>query len=136
MATFKKFEEIEAWKMARLLVREVYAITKKEGFSKDIGLRNQVRRASVSVMANIAEGFERNGTGEFVQFLSIAKGSAGEIRAHLYVALDQGYIDEQTLESLIIDTEAIGKKIGGLMDYLRNSGIKGAKYRSTRALDG
>ena len=134
MATFNSFEEIEAWKRARLLVREIYAITNEGLFSKDFGLRNQIRRASVSVMANIAEGFERNGTGEFIQFLSIAKGSAGEIRAHLYVAFDQDYIDMQTLKRLLIDAESIGKKIGGLMDYLRSSGFKGTKYRSASGM--
>ena len=123
MATFNSFEEIEAWKRARLLAREIYVITNEGKFSKDFGLRNQIRRASVSVMANIEEGFERNGTGEFIQFLSIAKGSAGEIRAHLYVAFDQDYIDMQTLKRLLIDAESIGKKIGGLMDYLRSSGF-------------
>jgi four helix bundle protein len=133
MATFNRFEEIEAWRRARLHVREVYAITNEGRFSKDFGLRNQIRRASVSVMANIAEGFERNGTGEFIQFLSIAKGSAGEIRAHLYVA-DQYYIDMQTLKRPMIDAESIGKKIGGLMDYLRSSGFKGTKYRSASGL--
>ena len=134
MATFRSFEEIEAWKRARLLAREIYVITNEGKFSKDFGLRNQIRRASVSVMANIAEGFERNGTGEFIQFLSVAKGSAGEVRAHLYVAFDQDYIDKRTLKRLMIDAESIGKKIGSLMDYLRSSGIKGVKYRSASGL--
>lgn len=134
MATFKNFEEIEAWRKTRLLAREVHAMTKEGDFAKDFGLRNQIRRASVSVMADIAEGCERNGTGEFIQFLSIAKGFVGEVRAHLYVAYDQDYMDKQTLDRLIVDTEEVGKKIGGLMDYVRNSGIKGAKYRSTSVL--
>ena len=77
MTTFQSFEEIEAWQKSRELNREIYAFSKEGPFSKDFGLRDQIRRASVSIMSNIAEGFERGGTGEFVQFLSIAKGSAG-----------------------------------------------------------
>jgi four helix bundle protein len=95
MATFKKFEDTEAWKKARELTREVYRHSKVSPFSKDFGLRDQIRRAAVSGMSNIAEGFERGGTKEFMQFLAIAKGSVGELEAQLYVALDQSYINER-----------------------------------------
>ena len=100
MATFKSFEEIDAWKKARELTREIYAVSDKGAFSRDFALRDQTRRAGVSIMSNIAEGFERDGTGEFVQFLAIAKGSAGEIKTQLFVALDQNYISQETFDQL------------------------------------
>src|SRR5229473_8394597 len=100
MPTFQSFEEIEAWQKARELTREVYAVSDEGPFARDFGLRDQMRRASVSILSNIAEGFERSGTGEFVQFLSAAKGSAGEVRAQLYVALDQGYIEAEKFREL------------------------------------
>ena len=129
MATIKKFEEIESWKKARELTKQVYRVSKKAQFSRDFSLRDQIRRASVSVMSNIAEGFDRSGTGEFIQFLATAKGSAAEVRCQLYVALDQNYIDEVefgNLSGLATDTSKI---IGGLMNYLRRSGYKGTKYK-------
>jgi four helix bundle protein len=83
MSTFKKFEEIECWKRARELTRQVYKISNGAAFAKDFGLKNQIRRAAVSVMSNIAEGHDRNGTAEFIQFLATAKGSAAEVRCQL-----------------------------------------------------
>src|SRR3990172_8363764 len=94
MATIQSFEEIEAWQKARELTRAVYACSGQGAFSRDFGLRDQIRRAAVSIMSNIAEGFERGGSAEFVQFLAIAKGSASEVEAQLYVAFDQGYINQ------------------------------------------
>lgn len=91
----KYFEDLEAWKSARTLTREIYDFTGRPSFSKDFGLRDQITRASVSIMSNIAEGFERGGTQEFIQFLSIAKGSCGGVRCQLYVAFDQEYLDKQ-----------------------------------------
>ena len=129
MATIKRFEDIESWQLARQLTKEIYAVTKRNGFEKDFGLQNQIQRASVSILSNIAEGFERNGNKEFLQFLSVAKGSAGEVRAQLYVALDQGYLDQQTFDSLMALTENISKKINGLMFYLRQTSQKGTKYK-------
>lgn len=129
MARFETFEDIEAWQKARALAQDVYAMTHREPFARDRILCSQVRRAAVSAMANIAEGFERNGKGEFIQFLSVAKGSSGELRAHLYVALDQGYIDRKTFDRLSGASCEIGRMIGGLMNYLRGSKMKGAKYR-------
>ena len=92
MATFKSFEDIEAWQKARELTVEIYSISKKGPFGKDYALKNQIQRASIAVMSNIAEGFERGGNREFSQFLSIAKGSVGEVRSQLYIALDQEYL--------------------------------------------
>ena len=91
----KDFEDLEIWKEARRLTCEIYDLSKDAKFSKDFGLRNQMQRAAVSIMSNIAEGFERGGNQEFVQFLYIAKGSCGELRSQLYVALDQAYIASQ-----------------------------------------
>ena len=88
-----RFEDLIVWQKARELTRLVYELTKRSAFSKDFALRDQVRRAAVSVMSNIAEGYERDRDTEFGQFLTIAKGSCGEVRAQLYVAFDQEYID-------------------------------------------
>src|SRR6266478_7364132 len=88
----KNFEDFEIWKDARALTREIYQLTRDSKFSKDFALRDQIRRAAVSIMSNIAEGFERGGNQEFVQFLYVAKASCGEVRSQLYVAVDQGYI--------------------------------------------
>ena len=129
MATFRTFEEIAAWKKARELTHDIYRLTGSGAFAKEYALRDQIRRASISVMSNIAEGFERDGKREFVQFLSIAKGSAGELRAQLCIAFDQGYIDTETFGRLDGISREIGKMIGSLIDYLRRSSIKGAKYK-------
>src|SRR4026207_752742 len=129
MATVKRFEEIEAWQTARKLTGAVYACTKKAGFARDYALRDQIRRAAVSVMSNIAEGFERGGNKEFIQFLAVAKGSVGEIESQLYVALDQRYIDESEFVSLKRCAASTKRLIGGLISYLRGSGMKGVKYK-------
>jgi four helix bundle protein len=133
MATFKKFEDIEAWKKSRELTKRVYRISNRAGFAKDFGLRDQIRRASVSVMSNIAEGFDRSGTGEFIQFLATAKGSAAEVRCQLYVAIDQGYVDNATFDELSVLAAETGRMVGGLMGYLRTSGYKGTKYKTSDA---
>ena len=117
--------------MARRVTFEIYGASKKLPFAKDFGLQKQIRDASVSIMANIAEGFERSGSGEFQQFLAIAKGSAGEVISHLYVALDQSYINQEEflrLEKIARDT---GRKIGGLMTYLRKSEFRGPKFKTS-----
>jgi four helix bundle protein len=131
VATFQTFEEIEGWQMARQLTFEIYGASKKSPFAKDFGLQRQIRDASVSIMANIAEGFERSGSGEFQQFLAIAKGSAGEVISHLYVALDQGYINHEEFRRLEKVARDTGRKIGGLMSYLRQSDLRGPKYKTS-----
>ena len=128
MATFQKFEDIEAWQKARELTKEIYKVSKERAFSKDFGLRDQMRRAGVSVMSNIAEGFERSGTGEFMQFLSIAKGSVGEVKSQLYVAIDQEYLDKKTFNRLYRLASDVSKMTAGLMNYIRNSNIKRHHY--------
>ena len=129
MATLKRFEDIEAWQKARELTRGVYLCSRVGAFSRDFALRDQICRAAVSVMSNIAEGFERGGTAEFVQFLAISKGSAGEVESQLYVALDEGYISEEQFRSLKQTAVSTKRMIAGFMSYLRRSGIRGAKYK-------
>ncbi len=127
MATWKSFEEITAWQKARELASHVYRFT-RENCSRDYPFVNQIRAAVVSVMSNIGEGFERDGTKEFHQFLAIAKGSGGEIRSQLYIALDQGYIDEVEFNRCFLLATEICRLIGGLMRYLERTDIKGQKY--------
>lgn len=129
MSTFKTFEEIEAWQKARLLVSEIYAMTNQGAFAKDYALRDQIRRAGISIMSNIAEGFGRDGAREFVQFLSIAKGSVNEVKAQFYVALDQGYISQRDFDSASVLIAEIAGQIGGLMRYLQQADIKGTKFK-------
>ena len=118
MAAFERFEDIDAWRRSRELARDVYAATNTGAFARDYGLRDQIRRAAVSVMSNIAEGFERYGSIEFRRFLSIAKGSAGEVKSQLYVALDAGLIGQSSFEQLYEKADAVSQLVGGLMRYL------------------
>jgi four helix bundle protein len=127
MGKIDTFEDIEAWQEARKLVNAVYAMTCQNGFERDYGLRDQIRRASVSVVSNIAEGFERGSNKEFIQFLYIAKGSVGEVRAQLYVALDQHYISEEEHRELSGAASKISRMISGFINYLSNSDFKGSK---------
>lgn len=128
MGGFASFEEIQVWQKARLLINELYVITGRGAFAKDFGLRDQLRRAGVSTMANIAEGYERGGNREFLQFLSVAKASAGEVRSHLYLALDLHFIDNREFERLAGMSREVSKMLSGLMAYLRRTGMKGRKY--------
>lgn len=116
---------------SRELAKEVYKITRGGDFAKDFGLKDQIRRASVSIMSNIAEGFERSGTGEFTHFLATAKGSAGEVRSQLYVALDQEYISRTVFEPLNMSATEISKMLSGLMNYLKKSGLKGTRFKQS-----
>lgn len=118
MAKIDNFEDIDAWQKARELTKQIYALSNDGQFARDFGLRDQIRRASVSIMSNIAEGFERGGDVEFRRFLIIAKGSAGEVKAQLYVALDAGLIDKTIFDSLYKMTNEIGNLIGGFVKYL------------------
>ena len=121
MTAITRFEEIDAWKSARELTNLIYDMSNQAGFNRDFGLRDQVRRAAVSVMSNIAEGFESRTDVQFLNFLGVAKASAGEIRAQLYVALDQKYIsDEQFNETLVI-AEKCSRQISKFMTYLETN---------------
>jgi four helix bundle protein len=129
MATFKKFTDIEAWKKARELTRKIYSASNQGGFARDFGLRDQIRRATVSIMSNIPEGYDRSGTGEFIQFLAIAKGSAAEVQSQLFVAFDQEYVDQRVFDQLRALANETGLMIGGLIGYLRKSHYRGTKYK-------
>src|SRR5687768_14375003 len=114
MGVVERFEDLVAWQKARELTRLVYDATRHGAFARDFGLAGQMQRASVSIISNIAEGFERNRPGEFHQFLSTAKASCAEVRSQLYVALDAGYLDESGFERLIARAEEVGRVVGGL----------------------
>ncbi len=129
MNKIEKFEDIIAWQKARVLTRDVYSCAKNGAFARDFGLRDQIQRASASTMANITEGFERGGDREFIQFLSNSKGSCGEVKSHLYVALDQNYIEQVRFNTLYEQASEVGRLISGFMAYLRGSNLRGNKYR-------
>lgn len=129
MASFERFEDIEGWKLARQVTNHVYELSSAGEFSRDLALVRQMRRASISIMSNIAEGFERDGNKEFLQFLSIAKGSCGEVRSQLYIAFDRKYIDVarfQLVSSLLIETS---KVLSSLMKYLGQAEERGRKFK-------
>jgi four helix bundle protein len=119
---------LEIWKEARRLTWEAYDLSKTEKFFKDFGLRDQMRRAAISIMSNIAEGFERGGNQEFVQFLYVAKSSCGEVRSQLYVALYQEYIGQKAADNLFIILKRLSVMIKHLIDHLKRSGLRGPKY--------
>jgi four helix bundle protein len=110
----KRFEDLIAWQQARLLTKAVYGVTRKGLFARDYGLRDQIRKAGVSIMSNIAEGFERGTSAEFHNFLRIAKGSCAEVRSQLYVAFDAEYLDEKEFLQLLQQAEEVGRVVGGL----------------------
>jgi len=129
MATINNFEDLEIWKMSRILCQEVHEIINSTPLEKDYRLRDQINDSSGSIMDNIAEGFERDGKKEFRQFLSISKGSCGECRSQLYRIYDRNYIKKQKFESMKEETILIGKKIGSFIKYLNNSDYQGVKYK-------
>jgi four helix bundle protein len=129
MSTLKQFEDIESWRKARELVNAIYLLTRQQAFARDFALRDQIVRSAISVMANIAEGFEREGNREFINFLTTAKASLAETKSHLYLALDQKYISPEDFAKLgqqILDTSRL---IGGFIRYLQQSEISGRKFR-------
>ena len=129
MARIERFEDIEGWKKGRELRKAVYGCSKRGEFAKDFSLKDQIRRAAQSVTSNIAEGFERGGNREFIQFLSDAKGSCGEVRDQLYTALDENYVSQaefNQLSNLALETSRL---ISGLMKYLQQSELLGSKFK-------
>jgi len=125
-----KFEDLIAWQKARALTKEVYQISQRGLFAKDFGLSGQIQRASVSIMSNIAEGFERGGRGEFHQFLSVAKASCAEVRSLFYVALDIKYINKAEFRKIMDKAEEVGRIVGGLrasVDKQRKAHRKGKR---------
>ena len=129
MGKIQKFEDILAWQKARELTREVYAHSKTGAFAKDFGLKDQIQRASVSIMGNVAEGYDRGGDKEFIQFLSVSKGSCGEVKSHLYVALDQQYINPIQFNQLYNSADEVGRLLAGFMAYLKQSDLRGRKFK-------
>jgi four helix bundle protein len=129
MNKIERFEDIIAWQRARMLTKEIYASTRIGQFAKDYGLKDQIQRASVSTMANIAEGFERGGDREFIQFLSNSKGSCGEVKSHLCVAMDQSYISAAGFDQLYAKADEISRLVGGFMAYLQKSQVGGHKFK-------
>jgi four helix bundle protein len=129
MAKIERFEDIKAWQVARELCKLIHGLTLKPAFSKDYRLVGQIKGSSGSIMDNIAEGFERNGNREFIQFLSIAKGSSGETRSQLYRALDNEYISKDEFDKVFQMAEESSKLISGFMEYLNQSEIKGSKFK-------
>ncbi len=129
MARIQKFEDLEAWKKAREMTKAIYLVTSTGEFFKDFGLRDQVRRAGVSAMSNIAEGFERGSNAEFIQFLYISKGSAGETRTQIYIALDQEYITKDEFRNGCELSRDVSGQLSGLIEYLKGSRLKGEKFK-------
>ena len=119
-----RFEELECWQKARKLVNKIYAVTKDDKFKKDLRLSGQIQAASASIMANIAEGFIRRSDKEFTQFLFIAMSSAAEVQSHLYIALDQGYIDQKQFDAIYNQANKTAMIISGLIKYLRTKQTK------------
>ncbi len=116
----ERFEDLIAWQKARELTKEIYKITKSGEFAKDFGLRDQIRRASVSIMSNLAEGFERGRATEFHQYISIAKGSCAEVRSQLYIAWDAEYLEKDKFVRLMQMAREVGRIIGGLRKSIEN----------------
>lgn len=113
-----RFEELRIWKLSLKITKSIYDITSKREFAKDFGLRDQIRRAIVSVSSNIVEGFEKNNNNEFIRFLKISKGSVGEVRNQLHIALTINYITQIEFDNLYKETEDLSKQLGGFISYL------------------
>jgi len=131
MATISRFEDLEIWQKARKLSKLIFEKTLEGSFAKDFSLRDQINRSSGSIMDNIAEGFDRDGRQEFIQFLSFSKSSASEVRSQLYRAFDRKHINQSDFDDLSNQAQEIGKMIGGFIKYLKNSEIRGLKYKAS-----
>ena len=129
MGTVKNFEDLEIWKSARVVCKEVFQIKESTELKNDFKLYNQLNGSSGSIMDNIAEGFERNGTKEFIQFLAISKASCGETRSQLYRALDRKYISNENFQALYDKLILLSKQISSFISYLQKSELKGTKFR-------
>jgi len=130
MATIIRFEDIEAWQKARILAKEIFSISLETALSKDYRFRDQINAAAGSIMDNIAEGFERGGRLEFINFLTIAKASCAEVRSQLYRLLDRSYITTEKFNELYQLTDDIGSKLGAWIIYLNQSEHKGTKFKN------
>lgn len=129
MSTWKSFEDIEVWQLAREYCKNLYAIMQYEGLKTDYALKDQLNRASGSIMDNISEGFGRGGTKEFINFLGIAKGSSEEVRSQIHRIYDRNYITLEEYTTLCDKSHEITNKLGGLIAYLKRSGYSGTKFK-------
>jgi four helix bundle protein len=127
MATIRRFEDLECWQEARKLVNLVYESTKDHSFRKDFELVRQVRRSAISSMANVAEGFHRNSTKDFLRFLDYSRGSIAETLSHCYIALDQAYIGESEMTAIRNQADTVWKRVNNFISYLRKHSLKKAK---------
>lgn len=134
MSTIKQFEDIIAWQKARAFSKQLYQIVVHSDLQNDYKLRQQIEGSAGSIMDNIAEGFERGGNKEFINFLTYAKGSCGETRSQLYRLLDRTYIDDETFTALKAELINISNLIGGLIKYLKSSELKGWKFKEDEAI--
>lgn len=121
MAKAERFEDLRVWQAARDVVNAIYKISSNGAFVRDYALRDQIRRAAISIPSNIAEGFSRHSNKEFIQFLFISKGSAAEVQSQLYTALDQGYISQETFDNIYETLEVVAKQLSRLITYLKGS---------------
>ncbi|HEY8559123.1 MAG TPA: four helix bundle protein [Pyrinomonadaceae bacterium] len=128
MANIERFEDLEIWQLSKSLANRIYDATSTSKFSQDYVLRDRVRRAAVSIFSNIAEGFERNGNKEFIQFLYIAKASCGEVRAQMTFAKDRNYISQNDFELVYKNLVSLSNQISGFIKYLRKCEIRGSKF--------
>ena len=131
MAKIEKFQDLQVWILAREICRSVWMLFENTSLGKDFELKNQMSRSSGSIMDNIAEGFERNGNREFVQFLAISKGSCGELLSQLHRALDRKHITQLQFNDLAEKAQLENQKLGAFISYLNNSGYKGTKFNVT-----
>jgi len=128
MARIEKFEDLKVWQLSGEICRDIWHLFETTPLGKDFELRNKMNRSSGSIMDNISEGFERNGTREFIQFLSISKGSCGELRSQLYRALDRKHINQEQFDMIVVKTDSESKLIGSFMSYLNSANYKGSKF--------
>lgn len=136
MATIQQYEDLKVWQDARAIVKEIYQLTKQRVFRQDFGLRDQITRAAISTMSNIAEGFERGSRKEFIQFLNIAKGSNGEVRSQLYIALDQQYLGNKAFEELRESVCALSRRLSRFISYLEGFSGNSRHRRTTLSASG
>jgi four helix bundle protein len=134
MATIKRFEDLECWQEARRFVKYIYGLTRSDQFKRDFELVNQIRRSAVSSMANIAEGFHRNSNRDFMRFLDYSRASIAETLSHLYVALDQNYIDQSEIQNAKALADSVWKKVNNFISYLkRASADRGVSSATTES---
>lgn len=131
MAKIEKFEDLQVWILAREISQNIWLLFETTSLGKDFELKNQMSRSSGSIMDNIAEGFERRGNREFIQFLCIAKGSCGELRSQLYRALDRNHISKEQFEEIAGKTSHENQKLGSFISYLNSSEYRGTKFKAT-----